>query len=92
MANRYNADCIYRFVAVKPLARADAASTVEAIVSALEIDCQCSGWKSTLVGVHVCPDGAAVNMGVRSGATKQLQDIVPHLYQCTAVPTGWNWH
>ena len=32
-----------------------------------------------LVGIHVCADGAAVNMGVRSGATKQLQDIVPHL-------------
>lgn len=68
---------VYRFVAVKPLARADAASTVEAIVSALEIDCQCSEWKSKLVGV--CADGAAVNMGVRSGAAKQLQDIVPHL-------------
>ena len=68
---------VYRFVAVKPLARADAASTVEAVVSALEIDCQCSEWKSKLVGV--CADGAAVNMGVRSGAAKQLQDIVPHL-------------
>ena len=41
---------IYRFVAVKPLARADAAGTVEAIVSALEKDCQCNEWKSKLVG------------------------------------------
>ena len=41
---------IYRFIAVKRLARADAASTVEAIVSALEIDCQCSEWKLKLVG------------------------------------------
>ena len=61
---------IYRFVAVKPLARADAAGTVEAIVSALEKDCQCNEWKSKLVGV--CADGAAVNMGVHSGAAKQL--------------------
>ena len=50
MADHYNADCIYRFVAVKPLARADAASTVEAIVSALEINCQCSEWKSKACG------------------------------------------
>ena len=68
---------IYRFVAVKPLARADAAGMVEVIVAALQKDYQCSEWKSKLVGV--CADGAAVKMGVCSGAAKQLQDMVPHL-------------
>ena len=29
--------------------------------------------------VGLCADGAAVNMGVRSGAAKRLQEVVPHL-------------
>lgn len=57
---------VYRFV--KPLAKADAAGTVDAIVSALETECECSEWKSKLVGI--CADGAAVNMGVRTGGCK----------------------
>ena len=68
---------VYRFVAVKALSKADAAGTVRAIVSALEADCECSDWQSKLVGLSA--DGAAVNMGVRSGAAKRLQDEVPHL-------------
>ena len=35
----------------------------------------------------VCADDGAVNMGVRSGAAKQLQDKVPHL-----VPVQWCAH
>ena len=58
---------VYRFVAVKPLAKADATVTVNAIVSALEVECECNEWKSS-----VCADGAAVNMGVRTGAAKRL--------------------
>ena len=68
---------VYRFVAVKALSKSDAAGTVNAVVSALETECECHDWKSKLVGLSV--DGAAVNMGVRSGAAKQLQDKVPHL-------------
>ena len=68
---------VYRFVALKPLAKADAAGTVNAVVSALETECECSEWKSKLVGI--CADGAAVNMGVCTGATKRMQDEVPHL-------------
>ena len=68
---------IYRFVAVKPIAKVDAASTVDVIMSALETECECSDWESRLV--RSCADGAAVNMGVCTGAVKQLQDKVPHL-------------
>ncbi len=68
---------VYRFVAIKALEKADAACTVNAIVSALETECECSDWRSKLVGLSA--DGAAVNMGVRSGAAKRLQDEVPHL-------------
>ena len=53
---------VYKFVAVKPLAKADAASTVAAVVEALETDCELSDWQSKLVGLSA--DGAAVNMGV----------------------------
>ena len=42
---------------------------VGAIVSALETECECSDWKSKLVGLSA--DGPAVNMGVRSGAARQ---------------------
>ena len=41
------------------------------------MECECKEWKSKLVGI--CADGAAVNMGVRSGAAKRLQDEIPHL-------------
>lgn len=67
----------YRFVAVKSLAKADAAGTVSAVVSAMEVECECNEWKSKLIGV--CADGAAVNMGVRTGAAKRIQNEVPHL-------------
>ena len=68
---------VYRFVAVKPLAKADAADTVDAVVSALETECECSEWKSKLVGI--CAHGAAVNMGVHTGAAKWIQDEAPHV-------------
>lgn len=68
---------MYRFVAVKALSKSDAAGTINAVVSALETECECHDWKSKLVGLSA--DGAAINMGVRSGAAKQLQDKVPHL-------------
>ena len=61
-------DPVYKFVAVKALAKADAASTVSAIVSALEIECECSDWQSKLAVLSA--DGAAVNMCVQSWATK----------------------
>ena len=59
---------VYKFVAVKALAKTDAAGTVSAIVSALEVQCECSDWQSKLVGLSA--DGAAVNMGVHSSAAK----------------------
>ena len=62
---------------VKPLAKADAAGTVKAVVSELEVECECSEWKSKLVGI--CADGAAVNLGVCTWAAKRVQDDVPHL-------------
>lgn len=39
---------------------------------------------SSLIGkkgwlAYISADGAAVNMGIRSGAAKRLQDLVPHL-------------
>ena len=68
---------VHKFVSVKPLAKSDAANVASAVVSALESECECSGWRSKLVGM--CADGAAVNMGVRSGVAKRLQDEVPHL-------------
>ena len=68
---------VYKFVAVKPLAKADAAGTVAAVVEALETDCELNDWQSKLVGLSA--DGAAINMGVRSGAAKRLRDQVPHL-------------
>ena len=60
---------VYRFVALKALSKVDAAGTVCAIVSALETECECSDWKSKLVGLSA--DGATVNMGVCSGAARQ---------------------
>ena len=66
---------MYKFVVVKALAKADVAETVGAIVSALEIEFECSDWQSKLVGLAA--DGAAVNMGVHSGAAKRLQDKFP---------------
>ena len=72
-----NNHTVYKFVAVKPLAKADVASTVAAVVEALETDCELSNWQSKLVGLSA--DGAAVNMGVRFGAAKWLRDQVPHL-------------
>ena len=68
---------MYKFVALKALSKADAAGTLGAFVSALETECECSDWMSKLVGL--CADGAAVNMGVRSGAAKRMQDDFPHL-------------
>ena len=59
---------VYKFVAVKALAKPDAAGSVSAVVLALEIDCECSDWQSKLVGLSA--DGAAVNMCVHSGAAK----------------------
>ena len=58
----------YKFVVVKALAKPDAAGTLSAIVPALEIECERSDWQSKLVGLST--DGAAVNMGVHSGAAK----------------------
>ena len=66
-----------RFVALKDLKTADAPGTVAAIKSALEEDCELTDWKEKLVGLSA--DGAAVNMGIRTGAAKRLQDVVPHL-------------
>lgn len=66
-----------RFVALKDLKTADAPGTVAAIKCALEEDCELTDWKERLVGLSA--DGAAVNMGIRSGAAKRLQDLVPHL-------------
>lgn len=72
---------VYRFVSVKALSKANTAGTVSIVVSALETECECHDWKSKLVGLSA--DGAAVNMGVRSGAAKQLQGKVPHLLPFT---------
>ena len=66
---------VCRIVALKALSKADAAGTVDAIVSALETECEGSDWKLKVVGLSA--DGAAVNMGVRSGAAKQMQDKFP---------------
>ena len=68
---------VYKFVSVKPLAKSDAANITSAVVSALQTKCECSSWRFKLVGM--CADGAAVNMGVRSGVAKRLQDDMPHL-------------
>ena len=68
---------VYKFVAVKALSKADAAGTVSAVVSALETECERNDWQSKLVGLSA--DGAAVNMGVRTGAAVRLQEKVPHL-------------
>ena len=35
-------------------------------------------WKDKLVGMST--DGVAVNMGMYTGAAKQLQDEVPHVH------------
>ena len=67
----------YRFVALKESKTADAAGTVTAVKSALEEDYELKDWKERLVGLSA--DGAAVNMGIRTGAAKRLQDEVPHL-------------
>lgn len=67
----------HRFVAVKALKTADAAGTVAAIKCALEENCELQEWTKGLVGLSA--DGAAVNMGIHSGAAKRLQDEVPHL-------------
>ena len=67
----------YRFVALKESKTVDTAGTVTAIKSALEEDCELKDWKERLVGLSA--DGAAVNMGIRAGAAKRLQDEVPHL-------------
>ena len=66
---------MYRFVALKELKSAD--GTVAAIKSALEENCELKDWKERLVGLSA--DGAAVNMGIHTGAAKRLQDEVPHL-------------
>lgn len=56
---------------------ADAAGTVSAIKCALEDDCELKDWDEKLVGLSA--DGASVNMGIRYGSAKRLQDEVPHL-------------
>ena len=66
-----------RFLALKDLKTADAPSTVAAIKFALEEDCELTDWKENLVVLSA--DGAAVKMGIRTGAAKRLQDVVPHL-------------
>ena len=68
---------LFRFVALKELKAADAPGTVAAVKSALEEECECKAWKERLVGLSA--DGAAVNMGIRSGAAKRLRDEVPPL-------------
>ena len=68
---------VYKFVAVKRLHKPDALNTVTAVVEALESDCELPDWKLKLVGLSA--DGAAVNMGIRSGAAKRLKDMSPHL-------------
>lgn len=68
---------VYKFVAVKALPKADAAGIVAAVVSTLETECECHDWKDKLVGMSA--DGAAVNMGVRTGVAKRLQDEAPCL-------------
>ena len=68
---------LFRFVALKELKGADAPGTVAAVKSAVEEDCERKDWKERLVGLSA--DGAAVDMGIRSGAAKRLRDEVPHL-------------
>ena len=51
---------VYKFAAVKALAKPDAAGTVSAIVSALGIECHHRDWQSKLV--RLSADGAADNM------------------------------
>ena len=79
---------VYKFVAVKRLHKPDALNTVTAVVEALESDCELPDWKLKLVGLSA--DGAAVNMGNRSGAAKRLKDMSPMLFQCTVVHTDLN--
>ena len=67
----------YRFVALKALKTADAPDTVSAIKCALEDDCELKDWNKKLVGLSA--DGAAVNIGARTGAAKGLQAEVSHL-------------
>ena len=69
---------IYKFVAIKPLDKPKAANTVAAAVESLNTDCELSNWHSKLMGLIVLANGAVVNMGVKSGAVKRLQDQVPH--------------
>ena len=68
---------IYKFVAMKLLAKLDAANTVAAVVESLETDFKVSDLLFKLMGLFA--NGAAVNMGVRSGAAKWLRQQVPHL-------------
>ena len=76
----------YRFISCKAsfqctglwlskLSKANAAGTVDAIVSALETECECSDWKSKLVGLSA--DGAVANMGVRSGLQSKYKTNFP---------------
>lgn len=77
----------YQFVAVKPLAKADAANTVCAIVSALEKECECTDWRSKLVGI--CAGGAAVNMGCAQEMQQECKKFLTS-YPSTVVHTEWN--
>jgi len=67
-----------RFLAMKKMAKCDAAGIKAALVSAIEIDGQCPNWRESLTNVTV--DGAPVMIGAVSGAvTRMRQDDCPHL-------------
>ena len=65
------------FVALKALEKADASSIHAALVSTLEEELEISDWKDRLVSG--CFDGAAVNLGCKSGVVVRLEKDVPEL-------------
>ena len=62
------------FVALKALEKADASSIHAALVSTLEGELEISDWKDNLVSG--CFDGAAVNLGCKSGVVVRLEKDV----------------
>ena len=65
------------FVALKVLEKANASSIHAALVSTLERELEISDWKDRLVSG--CFDGAAVNLGCKSGVVVRSEKDVPVL-------------
>ena len=70
-----------KFLALKPVAKADAAGTMSAVIESLEIDAALNfgAWKSRLVGLGA--DGTAVMMGHRGGVVAKLKEEAPQVIE-----------